>query len=105
MAGSGLFLIVILFCFGLAGGMVARTKGNSFSIWFLVSFCVPFIGLLTAMLYRSEHDELRRACPRCHRVVMLHDAVCMHCGTELAFPEVAISPSAAVRGDLRPEQG
>ncbi len=96
MAGGG--LIVIMLCFGLAGGMVGRIKGGSFAIWFLISFTVPFLGLLTAVLFRRESAELRRECPGCQRVVKLHDAVCMHCGLELEFPEVAIAPSAAVRG-------
>ncbi len=99
MGGGGYGLIVILFCFGLAGGYVGRVKGGSFLLWFLISFCVPFIGLLTAVLYRYENQELRRECPRCHRVVKLHDAVCMRCGTELAFPEVAIS------AEVRPVRG
>lgn len=94
MSGGGLELLPILFCFGLAGGIVGRTKGSSFTMWFLISFCVPFIGLLTALLYRFENRELRRQCPRCHRVLKLHDTVCMRCGTELAFPDVAIASEA-----------
>jgi hypothetical protein len=94
MSGGGYGLIVILFFFGLAGGYVGRRKGSSFTIWFLVSFCVPFIGLATAVLYRWENLELRRECPRCHRIVMLHDAVCMRCGHELEFPDTAIAPAA-----------
>jgi hypothetical protein len=105
MSDSGLGLIVILFFFGLAGGVVARMKGNGFTIWFLISFCVPFIGLLTAVLWRREDEELRRECPRCFRIVMLHDAVCMHCGTELAFPDVAISPHARVARSVRAGEG
>jgi hypothetical protein len=97
MSGYGLELLVILFFFGLAGGIVGRIKGSSFTAWFLISFCVPFIGLLTAIFYRYENEELRRSCPRCHRVVKLHDAVCMRCGTELEFPDVAISPRATSR--------
>lgn len=90
--------LVILLCFGLAGGIVGRAKGSSFFIWFLVSFCVPFIGLACAVLYRNDRDELRRQCPGCGKVVMLHDALCTRCGTELEFPEVAIAPeSASVR--------
>ncbi len=54
MTGEGLGLLVILFFFGLAGGIVGKIKGSSFFIWFLVSFCVPFIGLLTALLYRWD---------------------------------------------------
>ena len=98
MSSYGLGLLVILFFFGLAGGIVGRIKGSSFFVWFLVSFCVPFIGLLTAVLYRFENQELRRQCPRCHRVVKLHDAVCLTCGTELEFPQKAIVSEAAMRG-------
>jgi hypothetical protein len=94
MSGYGLGLLVILFFFGLAGGLVGRAKGSSFTMWFLISFCVPFIGLLTAVLYRYDSEELRRECPRCHKVLKLYDAVCMRCGYELEFPDVAIAPEA-----------
>lgn len=90
-------LLVILLCFGLAGGIVGRVKGSSFAIWFLVSFCVPFIGLLTALVYRWDKDELRRQCPGCGRVRKLHDAICTSCGTELDFPDVAIAPESYTR--------
>jgi hypothetical protein len=91
------YLIVAL-SFALAGGLVGRLKGSSFFIWFLVSGILPGLGLVSALLYRSERDELRRQCPGCGRVVKLHDAICTRCGTELDFPEVAIEPeSAAMR--------
>ena len=48
---------------------------------------MPVIGLLAAIVYRSERDELRRQCPTCGRVCKLHDALCVRCGTELEFPE------------------
>lgn len=87
-------LLVILTCFGLAGGIVGKVKGSSFVIWFLISFCVPFLGLAAALLYRWDRDELRRQCPGCGRVVKLHDALCTRCGAELDFPEVAIAPES-----------
>jgi hypothetical protein len=90
-------LVVILFFFGLAGGVVGRLKGSSFVLWFLISACVPFIGLLTAIFYRWENQELRRECPSCGRIVKLHDAVCVRCGEELEFPEVAIASEMDVR--------
>ena len=58
---------------------------------------VPFLGLLTAIFYRWDNQELRRECPSCGRVVKLHDAVCMGCGEELEFPEVAIASEARMR--------
>jgi hypothetical protein len=87
--------LVIAFSFALAGGLVGRIKGSSFIIWFLISGAVPVLGLLAALLYRSERDELRRQCPGCGRIVKLHDAICMRCGTELDFPSVAIEPESA----------
>lgn len=97
MGANGLGLLVIMFFFGLAGGIIGRIKGSSFFIWFLISGLVPFIGLITAIFYRFENTELRRQCPGCGRVVMLHDAVCTHCGEELEFPDVALAPEAAMR--------
>ena len=87
--------LVIAFSFALAGGIVGRSKGSSFFVWFLISGALPFIGLLAAVLYRSERDEVRRQCPNCGRIVKLHDAICMGCGHELEFPDVAIEPESA----------
>lgn len=96
MADNG--LLVILFFFGLAGGIVGRIKGSSFFLWFLISGLIPFFGLLAAICYRFENQELRRQCPGCGKVVKLHDAICTSCGTELEFPDVAIASEASMRG-------
>jgi hypothetical protein len=95
MAGGG--LVVIMVFFGLAGGIVGRLKGSSFLLWFTIAGLIPFLGLLTAVFYRFENQELRRECPSCGKVVKLYDAVCMRCGAELEFPEVAIAPEAAMQ--------
>ena len=87
--------LILAFSFALAGGLVGKLKGSSFFIWFLISGVLPVLGLLAALLYRSEYDEVRRQCPSCGKVVKLHDAVCMRCGAELEFPDVAIEPESA----------
>src|SRR3982074_596413 len=84
--------VVIAVCFGLAGGIVGKIKGSSFVLWFLISGLVPFFGLLAAVAYRFESDELRRQCPRCGRGTKIYDPLCTPCGTELDFPDVAIAP-------------
>jgi hypothetical protein len=94
---GGMGLVVIMFFFGVAGGIIGRIKGSSFFIWFLISGLVPFFGLLAAIFYRFDNRELRRQCPDCGGVVKLHDAVCMRCGSELEFPNVAIAPEAATQ--------
>ncbi len=89
------YLTICLF-FGLAGGVVGKVKGSSFVLWFLISAALPVLGLLGAILYRFETEELRRECPGCGRVCMLYDAVCTRCGTDLEFPDVAIAPESEV---------
>jgi hypothetical protein len=88
------YVMIALF-FGVAGGLVGRFKGSSFFLWFLISAIVPVIGLVTALLYRYDTDEPVRQCPRCGKVVRLHDALCMRCGQELEFPaDSELLPSA-----------
>lgn len=89
--------VIIALCFAISGGIVGRIKGSSFWLWFLISGAVPFFGLLAAIAYRFENQELRRRCPRCGRVTKIYDAVCTRCGTELDFPEEALASEAAVR--------
>jgi hypothetical protein len=96
MAGGA--YVVIALSFALAGGVVGRLKGSSFFIWFVVSGFIPVIGLLAAIAFRSERDELRRECPQCGRICKLHDAICVRCGCELDFPDTAIAPESAVQG-------
>ena len=95
-AGGG-YVVFALSC-GTAGGLIGRAKGSSFLLWFAIAAIVPFgIGVLTAALYRSERDELRRVCPGCGRIVKLHDALCTRCGAELEFPDVAVETESAAR--------
>jgi hypothetical protein len=76
--------------FALAGGLVGRLKGSSFVVWFLISGLIPVLGLVAALLYRTEREELRRQCPQCGRLVMLYDQMCMACGHDLDFPDTAV---------------
>ena len=88
--------VTIALAFGIAGGLVGRIKGSSFFLWFLISACVPFIGLLAALLYRGDVEEPRRPCPTCGKTCMLHDALCTRCGTELEFPDEVVQGPAPV---------
>ena len=90
--------LVLAFSFALAGGLVGRLKGSSFFLWFLISGLLPLVGLLAALAYRSDRDEVRRQCPSCGKILKLHDALCMRCGAELDFPDVAIEPESAAYG-------
>ena len=84
--------LIICAVSGVWAGFVGRSKGSSTVIWFAIGAIVPFLGVLIAVLYRNETDELRRQCPTCGRILPLHDQVCTRCGTDLDFPDVAIEP-------------
>jgi len=86
--------LVIAIGFGLAGGIVGKIKGSSFVVWFLISAVVPFLGLVAAIAYRFDRDELRRQCPQCGRVTKIYDALCTRCGAELDYPDVALAPES-----------
>ena len=90
--------LFILTAFGLATGAVAKAKGSSFFIWFLIGFVLPLFGLIAAALYRSERSEPERQCPRCGKVQKLYVQVCSTCGEDLYLPD----PSEVRQGpDLR----
>jgi hypothetical protein len=64
------------------------------SDWHPFFFGLLIAGLIGALLYRYERDELRRQCPGCGKVVPAYDALCTRCGTELEYPEVLIEPES-----------
>ena len=41
--------VIIAVFFGVWGGIVGRTKGSSFVLWFLISGAVPVLGLIAAL--------------------------------------------------------
>jgi hypothetical protein len=92
-------VIYLLIClwFGIAGAVVARIKGSSMVLWFLISAVLPVIGLLALVLYRNERDEPERRCPGCGKVVKAYDALCTRCGTELEYPDELVAPETAAR--------
>jgi hypothetical protein len=94
--------VIIATCFGISGGIVGKYKGSSFWLWFLISGAVPFLGLFAAIAYRFDRDELRRQCPECGKLIMLHDTLCTRCGTDLDFPDVAIAPESWERVPATP---
>lgn len=96
--------IIICVGFGLSGGIIGKLKGSSFLLWFLISGLIPFLGLIAAIAYRIERDELRRQCPNCGRVTKIYDALCTRCGAELDFPDTAIQPESWQRVTAAPPQ-
>ena len=71
---------------------------------FLISGVIPVLGLIAALAFRIERDELRKQCPTCGKVTKIYDALCTRCGAELEFPEVAIAPESWVQAPAEPSR-
>jgi hypothetical protein len=85
MEGAG--YVAIALSFGLATGIIGRSKGSSFWIWFAVGTVLIVFGLIAVILYRSEHSEPERRCPNCGKILKLYVQVCPRCGTDLDYPQ------------------
>ena len=85
--------IFIALVFGIATAAIARLKGGSVFIWFLVGTALPGIGILAVLLMREERREPRRRCPECGFVLPVSDQVCKRCGRDLDFPDELAEPA------------
>jgi hypothetical protein len=95
---SGAPYVIIAISFGLATGIVGRSKGSSFWIWLAVGTVIPILGLVAAILYRGERAEPERRCPTCGKILKLHVQVCPRCGTDLYLPDPSeVRPGPADR--------
>ena len=85
-----IFLIPIFF--GFVTGAVGKRKGSSFIIWFIIGFILPIIGLVAAIMFRSDRMDPRRECPNCHAIIGIAVQVCPRCGEDLDYPEELLPP-------------
>ena len=88
---------LIALLFGLATGIIGRSKGSSFWLWLMIGTVLPILGLVAVILYRVEKDEPERQCPTCHKALKLYVQVCPRCGTDLELPDPAAVRHPGVR--------
>lgn len=87
MAFAGAAYAVFAVLCGVGAGVIARGRGQSFWLWFVIALVLPILGNVAAALSRNENDEPRRQCPRCGTVVPAYQAMCLRCGADLPYPE------------------
>lgn len=80
---------VIALTFGIATAIIGRSKGSSFWIWLIIGGVLPGLGLIAVILYRNEHTEPERRCPRCGAIHRIHVQVCTSCGLDMDLPDPA----------------
>ncbi len=85
-------LLIAMLLFGLIGGYIYQSKGNSFFIGCLLGALLGPIGWLIGALRRPSKELLERQgvitgptkqCPYCAELVKEEAVVCKHCGREI----------------------
>ena len=94
---AGLPYVIVAVSFGIATGVIGRSKGSSFFIWLLIGTVLPIIGLVAVILFQEDSDEPERRCPTCNKVLKLYVQVCPRCGTDLYLPEDLSDPGQVRR--------
>lgn len=78
--------------FGFITAFVGKYKGMSFFLWFVIGTVLPIIGLVAAILFRTEKYDPRRECPNCNAIVPITTQVCLRCGEDLEYPDELVAP-------------
>ncbi|MGH2906135.1 MAG: hypothetical protein ACRDKI_05135 [Solirubrobacterales bacterium] len=87
-----MYYAVVWIALAITTGIIGRSKGSSFFIWFLVGALLPVFGLMAAILSRSERTDPRRECPNCGNLVVISTQVCPRCGEDMDYPDELVAP-------------
>ena len=90
--------IFICACCGLSAAFIGKYKGSSFFLWFAIGFVLPILGIVAALLWRFEDNEVQRECPECGHVMPLYQQVCSHCGADQEWPAEMDSEELSTAG-------
>ena len=73
------YLIVLLIA-GMAGSILARSKGYHPILWFILCALVPLLIVVVLILPLKEMKGYTRKCPYCGEIIREEAMVCKHCG-------------------------
>ncbi len=72
--------LILVAVAGIVGAILARPKGRSPILWFLLCAIVPLLVIAIAMLPSVIAKGFTKKCPHCAEIIKEDATVCKHCG-------------------------
>ena len=74
---------VLIAVAGIAGALLARPKGRSPVLWFLLCAIVPLLVIAIALLPPVVAKGINKKCPHCAEIIKEDATRCKYCGMNL----------------------
>jgi hypothetical protein len=75
--------VILIVVAGIVGASLARPKGRSPVLWFLLCAVLPLLVIAIALLPPVLSHGITKRCPFCHEIVKANARVCKFCGSIL----------------------
>ncbi len=75
--------IILIAVVGIIGAILARPKGRSPVLWFLLCAMFPLLIVAIAMLPSVIAKGINKKCPYCTEIIKEGAVVCKYCGMNL----------------------
>lgn len=75
--------IILVAVAGIVGAILARPKGRSPILWFILCAIVPLLLIAIALLPSVISEGFTKKCPHCAEIIKEDATVCKYCGMGL----------------------